>query len=92
MACWGEGCRECNNQGFVSQEPAKYKQDEVFNAWKWLKKYNMLPFPGVWTQQSARFVKTVDFLDAVAGRWGQMIERRNQATKALAKRLINGKK
>lgn len=86
LKCLGEGCQDCGRQGFISEEPGEIESDEIFRAYKWLKKYNVFPAPGTWMDQTAIFVNTVEFIDLLEGAWYRLRERRNKATEELARK------
>jgi len=37
----------------------------LWKAYIWLKNYNIMPGPGSWTEQTSKFIKTVEFCDNV---------------------------
>lgn len=68
------------------------QSNEVFRAYKWLRKYNQFPFPGGWMEQSARFINTVEFIDLIESTWAAMIKKRNKATEDLIGKMNRGSK
>lgn len=83
-ACLGDGCRECK-KGFIRQHrrPAALLSEEgqdLFQAYRWLKTYGMLPAPGALIEQAAAFLDAVDFCDSVHRAYGRARERMNAET------------
>jgi hypothetical protein len=76
----GEGCTKCGYRGYKEKrvKPLEYVSNEgfsLFSAYKWLKNYNILPIEGGLQNQSAKFVRTVEYCDIIASKMQSIKEK-----------------
>lgn len=53
----------------------------MFKGFTWLKNYRMLPAPGPWPEQSAKFIHMVEYCDLVNMKWQEKIDNQNEINK-----------
>lgn len=97
IECLGEECDKCN-EGMVTL-PEDNEEHEfipyhkrnrnygIFNSYVWLKQYNMLPNEGGWIDQSAKFIKMVEWCDLVHNKWTAYNKARNEAIAKLSNQM-----
>ena len=88
LKCLGDKCEFCEQKGFIIQNEDAYKilsqsGDHLFKAYAWLKNHNQLPAPGTWIEQSAKFIKAVDWCDHVHAKWARKIKEHNEMMEGL---------
>ncbi len=79
--CLGDDCGGCK-KGFLKQEqrPGTLvgpEGESLFQAYKWLRNYGILPAPGGLQDQPAVFLDAVEWCDSVHSAFARARERRN---------------
>jgi len=90
LDCFGERCGKCGNEGFVYHTEVPEITGPVlylYKAFVWFKKYKILPAPGVWTEQTAKFLKAVEWIEAMNDRLAYLKNEYNEKADALEKKL-----
>lgn len=93
LACFGEGCTHCT-AGFVRnrEEPEITKAGKgLYKAYVWLKNHKVFPDAGAWLDQSAKFLKAVEWMDLVSSKYAKTRERHNKMAEQLVSRVKNGR-
>ena len=82
----GDGCPGCD-EGYLDKgdgTPEEYLTEKgrgVFEAYIWLKNYNIWPVTGGLQDQPARFLKVVKFCDAVGAIYAEKIAEKEKEAK-----------
>lgn len=74
--CLGEGCEDCH-RGMVAPTrcpTVEGKPTKLFKAYREFKRLDVLPILGGWYDQSAKFVKAVEFCDFVCAQYDRLRE------------------
>lgn len=82
MDCFGEGCQGCFGEGFIrfTKLPEITAARTLFQAFSWFKEYKLLPAPGTWTEQTAKFIKAVGFCESTNMKLVSYKEEQNRQT------------
>ena len=87
LSCYGDGCEECNSEGWFreaeSPELDGNEGDELFQSYRWLREYRILPEPGGLNQQHPKFIQAVDLCDTLYS----IMYQRKQSQSDKAKKL-----
>jgi len=95
--CLGERCEKCNGAGIIreTQKPGEAVTDagrELFRAFSWLKSHGLLPAPGSWMDQTARFIAATEWIQMIDGVWHKMLDGQRQAEASLSAQAARMKK
>ena len=98
--CFADGCQRCGGRGYREKRVAPLDLltepgTALFNAYRWLKNYNILPISAGLSNQSAKFVKMVEFCDIVVARMSKMKDniREGEAKQAeMLSKMMRGKR
>lgn len=81
LECFGEKCEKCSGKGYTyyTQQPVSNGRClTLFKAFIWFKNYNLFPSPGTWIEQTAIFLKTIEFCELMNTRLIKMKEEHNK--------------
>lgn len=89
----GAGCEQCQDGEVLDTGPGDTKTDaaDLFQSYRWLRDYHVMPQAGGMVAQSARFIAAVDFIDLAASRGrekrAEICEKKEKIEKDLRDRI-----